>query len=236
MKKIIWFLPMLFLWSCTQEEVVNTDLYLYFDYTEGQNYEQVMAQDVDKYLQLMDISEHSRNYGTVKVYPLHDISASVNQTVKIKEGKSQLEGNRYVRQKEVNQFKEKLGGKLTSLNESFKNTPLNNSHIFAPICKGFKKLQQSDTNQKIVIIYSDMLENSNVANLHRGKVDYAELAATLDETCNCGDLMDIQLYVVHPVSKPHDQLIRQSAGLWQQYFQGKGLDSKNFHFDTSIDI
>lgn len=236
MKNIVWLVPMLFLFSCSQEKVVHTDLYLYFDYTEGQNYEHLMQQDVDKYLQLMGITEHSRNYGTVKMYPLHDVSASVNQTVKIKEGKSQLEGNRYVRKKEVDQFKAKLNAKLANLNDSFQETPLKNSHIFSPVCKGFKKMQNSDADQKIVIIYSDMLENSEIANLHRSSVNFQKLQTALDKTCDCGDLMDIQLYVVHPVNKKHDQLIRQSAGLWQQYFTAKGLDGDNFHFDTSIDI
>lgn len=175
MKNIILLFPLLFLLCCTQEKTTNTDLYLYFDYTEGQNYEQIMQQDVEKYLQLMSISEHSRNYGTLKAYPLHDVSASVNHSVKIKEGKSQLEGNRYVRKKEVDQFKEKLHTKLAALNQSFQDTPLENSHIYSPICKGFNKMQNSDADQKIVIIYSDMLENSDVANLHRSNVDFQKL-------------------------------------------------------------
>lgn len=236
MKNTIWLFAFIFLCSCTQEKVVNTDLYLYFDYTEGQNYEQLMQQDIEKYLQLMDVSEHSRNYGTIKIYPLHDVSASVNQSIKIKEGKSQLEGNRYVRKKEVDQFREKLSSKLMTMNDSFKETPLKNSHIYSPTCKGFKKLQNSDADHKIVIVYSDMLENSEIANLHHSNVNFEKLQTALDNSCNCGDLFDIQLYVVHPVNKQHDQLIRQSASLWQQYFYAKGLDEDNFHFDTSIDI
>lgn len=236
MKKIIWILPLFFLLSCQQEKVLNTDLYIYFDYTEGQSYEQVMQQDVSKYLQLMTISEHSPNFGTIRLYPLHDVSASVTQSVKIKEGKSKLEGNRYVRKKEVDQFTEKLNTKLLNLNQQFQGTPLKHSYIYTPICKGLKKMQNADSDNKIIIIYSDMLENSEVANLHRNNVNFKDLQSALTEHCDCGDLMDIQLYVVHPVNKKNDHLIRQSAGLWQQYFFGKGLDEDNFHFDTSIDI
>ena len=236
MRNILFLLPLLLCFSCSEEKPLETDLYIYYDFTEGQNYSTQMEADLDKYLQLMSLSDHSRNYGKVKVFPLHDIASTLSQSAKIKEGKPALEGNKYLRQKEVASFRDKLAEKLSMINGEYADQPLPNSHIYHPVCKGFRKLQDSDADRKVVLVYSDMLENSDLANFHSGKPDFEKVKDRLDKACDCGDLMDIELYVVHPIDKQNDKKIKNGWIVWQQYLQRKGLDEDNFHFDTSIDI
>ena len=238
MKKLL-FLGLLLVaaLSCTEEKINQTDLYIYLDYTEGQDYSAQIESDMDSYLALMDVSgELSRNYGAIKVYPLHDVSAGLSKTVKLKEGKSQFEGNKYLRKKEVDAFRTKLTDKMLEINESYTGKELNSSHIFTPICKGIKKLNKSDADRKIILIYSDMLENSELANFHSKNISFDTLKSDFDGACGMDDASDIELYIVHPVDKKNDQKIQKAADLWAKYLLDKGLDEDAFHFDTGIDM
>ena len=223
--------------SCTEEKASQTDVYIYLDYTEGQDYSAQIAEDMDKYLALMEVAgEQSRNYGAIKVYPLHDISAGVSKTVKLKEGKSQLEGNKFLRKKEVDAFTAKLTDKMLDINTNFTGKELTSSHIFTPICKGVKKLNKSDADKKIILIYSDMLENSELANFHSKSITFESLKANFDKSCDMDDTSEIEFYIVHPVNKKNDQKIRKASDLWAKYLLDKGMDEDAFHFDTGIDI
>ncbi|MEO1515590.1 MAG: hypothetical protein AAFV95_11270 [Bacteroidota bacterium] len=230
-------LALVALMGCQEAPPQRTDLYIYLDFTEGQDYTDQLAQDADKYIQLMNISEgNDRNYGSIRVYPIHDVATAASVQVKLKEGKSALEGNKYLRKKELDEFKQQLLEKTDDLNARYTGQPLKHSHIFHPLCKGVKKLNRSDASRKLIVIYSDMLENSEVANLNGKKLNSDRLEQQFDNACGMEDLSDCEVYIVHPVDKKNDQKIRRAANFWEQYLIGKGLDVDYFHFEPSIDI
>lgn len=238
MKKLIFFITLILLVGCTEnEQITNTELFIYLDYTEGQDYSDLLENDVDKYLELMNVTaENDRNFGKIRIYPLHDIGSSISKTIKLKKGKSKLEGNRYIRQKEVDKFKTKLINKTMEVNGNFAGKALKSSHIFNPLCKGVHKINNSNADRKVIVIYSDMLENSDLANFHSGKLSYEKLKSNFDGSCEFEDLSDCEIYIVHPIDKRNDNKIRMAENFWSKYFIEKGLDSDLWHFDTSIDI
>lgn len=239
MKKIMLFLGIvLMMLSCADnEKVTNTDLYIYLDYTEGQDYTEQLDDDVDKYLTLMNITEKSdRGSGKVRLFPLHDVSSSVSKSVKLKEGLSKMEGNKYIRKKELDEFKAKLMKKAEDINTTYTGKPLKHSHIFNPLCKGIKKMSHSNADRKVIVIYSDMLENSDLANFHSKKLSYDQLKTQFDSACDLDDVSDVEIYIVHPVDKHNDKKIRMAENFWSKYLIEKGLDSEMWHFETGIDI
>lgn len=235
MKKLMFLCCLFFVMACNEQPAEKTDLYVYLDYTEGQNYSNI-EKDLDKFLELMQVSEeHPRNYGTLKIFPLYDVGSTPSSTVKLKEGKGKMEGNKYLRQQEVDKFKAKAIAKVAGMNEQYSGKQLKESHIFQPLSKGLKKLEKSDADRKIVLIYSDMLENSDLANFHKGIKEEA-LTKSFDESFPIEDLSDFEFYVVHPINKKNDQKIQKSGEFWKSFFAKKGLDEDLFHFDTSIEI
>lgn len=236
MKKLMVLCCLFFLMaSCNEQPAEKTDLYVYLDYTEGQNYSNIDA-DFEKYLELMKVSEeHPRNYGTLKIFPLYDVGSTPSSTIKLKEGKSKMEGNKYLRKQEVDKFKAKAIAKVEGMNSEYSGKQLKQSHIFQPLAKGLKKLEKSDADHKIVLIYSDMLENSDLANFHKGIKEEA-LTNSFDESFPIEDLSDFEFYVIHPIDKKNDQKIQKSGEFWKSFFIKKGLDEDLFHFDTSIEI
>lgn len=237
MKKIALFFSLLFILSCSNTPPTKTDLYLYFDYTEGQDYASRIEEDAATYLELLEISElGSPNYGTVRMYPLYDVSSAKSKSAKLKAGKSEMEGNKYIRDKEIDKFKTKLLELLETLNEENKGKSLDNSHIYLPICKGIKKLNKSDANRKVMVIYSDMLENSDLANFHSKKRDFEKWKINFEAACDCEDTSDLEIFVVYPVDKNNDSKIQVAAEFWSEYLMDKGMDEDGFHFETTIDI
>lgn len=223
--------------SCSQTPPVKTDLYLYFDYTEGQDYASRMEEDSDLYIELLGVSElGSPNYGTIKMYPLYDVSSAKNKSVKLKAGKGEMEGNKYIRDKEVDKFKTKLLKSLEELNEENKGKSLDKSYIYTPFCKGIKKLNKSDASRKIIVLYSDMLENSDLANLHSKKRDFEKWTTNFENTCDCEDVSDLEIFVVYPVDKNNDSKIQVASDFWSDYLMKKGMDEDAFHFETTIDL
>ncbi len=237
MKKLSLFLCILFVLSCSTTPPVKTDLYLYFDYTEGQDYRTRIVEDAEAYLELLGISEMgSPNYGTVRMYPLYDVSSARSKSVKLKAGKSEMEGNKYIRDKEIDKFKTKLLDLLETLNEENSGKSLDNSHIYLPICKGIKKLNKSDASRKVMVIYSDMLENSDLANFHSKNRDFEKWSLNFEEACDCEDTSELEIFVVYPVDKNNDSKIQVASEFWSEYLMSKGLDEDGFHFEPSIDL
>jgi len=221
--------------GCQEAPPTQTDLYIFLDYTEGQHYD--LEEDVDKYFELMNITEeNNRNFGQVRVFPIYDVASSVSQSVKLKEGKSKLEGNKYLRQKELDAFKTKLVGKVESFNNMHTGKSLKASHIFQPISKGMKKMEKSDADRKVMLIYSDMLENSQLANMHGAQLNFTKVKTNFDQHWKGEDISDIEMYIVYPIDKNNDTKIRKAGEIWRQYLMEKGMDEELVHFDTSIDI
>jgi len=227
----------LFTLGCNISPPTETELYIYLDFTEGQDYSQQITEDLDSYAELLQIGENgSPNFGKVKIFPLHDLSSARSKTVKLKAGKSEFEANKFIRQKEVDKFKTQLSTALMEINEKYTGTSLNNSHLIEPISKGMKKLNKSNADNKVVLIYSDMLENSSIANFH-GKISNSKDWSTrIDAACDPEDVSDLEIFVVYPIDKKMDGKITKVAEFWTDYFASKGADDETFRFDTEIDL
>lgn len=237
MKKLLLILLVFTLFSCETKPPTETEIYLYFDFTEGQDYSERIEEDVMAYLELMEVGDmSSSNFGKIKVYPLYDVGSARGKTIKLKEGKSEMESNKFLRKKEVEKFRGQLVDFLTEVNGEYTGKSLDKSHIFAPICKGISKLNGSDADRKIILIYSDMLENSDIANLHAKTANFEKWTAAFDEACDLEDVSDLEFYIVHPVDKNNDSKIQIAADFWSNYLMDKGLDEDGFHFDTGIDL
>ena len=227
----------LLLIGCNTAPPTETELYIYLDFTEGQDYTQQLEEDLDNYAALMGIEDGgSANYGKVKVLPLHDLSSAKSKTIKLKQGKSDMERNEFIRKKETDKFKGQLLDLLQELNTNYTGKELKNSHLFEPICKGIKKLNKSDADRKIILIYSDMLENSDIANFHSKSGSTEKWTNQFNEACDPEDAADLEIFVVYPIDKNNDEKINKAADFWASYFADKGMDEDAFHFETGIDL
>lgn len=227
----------IFTLGCNTSPPTETELYIYLDFTEGQDYSTQITQDLDNYAELLQVGENgSPNFGKVKIFPLYDLTSARSKVVKLKKGKSEFEANEFLRQKELDKFKNKLVASLMEMNATYTGTALNNSHLIEPICKGMQKLNKSSADKKVVLIYSDMLENSTVVNFHGKSKHRPDWAKRIDAVCAIEDVADLDIFVVYPIDKKMDGKITKAAEFWTDYFASKGADGDTFRFDTEIDL
>lgn len=223
--------------SCESPPPSETELYVYLDFTEGQDYGDRFAEDIEQYAELLNLKEEgSSNFGKVKIFPLYDVSSARSKTVKLKEGKGEFEKNVFLRKKDIDKFKTQLLQTLEEMNAQYTGKELDNSHIFEPMCKGIRKLNKSDADHKVILMYSDMLENSDIANFHSLKGGSKKWLERFDAACDPEDVSDLELFVVYPVDKKNDTKITKAADFWANYFAEKGMDDEAFHYDTGIDL
>lgn len=223
--------------GCNTTPPTETDLYIYLDFTEGQDYSHQLTEDLDSYAELLKVAENgSPNFGKVKIFPLYDLGSARGKTVKLKKGKSEFEANKFLRQKEVDKFKGELLTSLLEINEKYTGTALNNSHLIKPISKGMQKLNKSNADNKVVLIYSDMLENSPIANFHGKSSNTKDWQMRIDKACDPKDVSDLEIFVIYPVDKKNDGKITKAAEFWKDYFAAKGADDDTFRFETEIDL
>jgi len=189
--------------SCESPPPTETELYVYLDFTEGQDYGERFAEDIEQYAELLNLAEEgSSNYGKVKIFPLYDVSSARSKTVKLKKGKGEFEKNVLLRKKDIEKFQTQL-------------------------------LQ---TLEEIILMYSDMLENSDIANFHSKKGNSKKWLERFDAACDPEDVSDLEMFVVYPVDKKNDAKITKAADFWANYFAEKGMDDEAFHYDTGIDL
>ena len=102
MKKILFLLALIVLGiGCESTPPTETELYVYLDFTEGQDYGDRFAEDIEQYAELLNLGEEgSSNFGKVKIFPLYDVSSARSKTVKLKEGKGEFEKNVHLRKKD----------------------------------------------------------------------------------------------------------------------------------------
>ena len=223
--------------SCESAPPTETELYIYLDFTEGQDYGDRFTEDIEQYSELLNLTEEgSSNFGKVKIYPLYDVTSARSKTVKLKAGKGEFEKNVHLRKKDIEKFQTKLLQTLEKMNAEYTGKELDNSHIFEPMCKGIRKLNKSDADRKVILMYSDMLENSDIANFHSKKGSSKKWLEQFDAACDPEDVSDLEMFVVYPIDKKNDDKITKAADFWATYFAEKGIDEEAFHYDTGIDL
>lgn len=238
MKKILFLFSLILLGiSCESTPPTETELYVYLDFTEGQDYGSRFAEDIEQYTELLNLTEEgSSNFGKVKIFPLYDVASARSKTVKLKAGKGEFEKNVLLRKKDIEKFQTQLLQTLEEMNAEYTGKELNSSHIFEPMCKGIRKLNKSEADRKVILMYSDMLENSDIANFHSKSGSSKKWLERFDAACDPEDVSDLEMFVVYPVDKKNDAKITKAADFWANYFADKGMDEDAFHYDTGIDL
>jgi hypothetical protein len=136
-------------------------------------------------------------------------------------------GNEFERQKKVKVFYENIS---KILNKADKETVgKDNSSIYATVAKELNKLSQSKAENRILLIYSDLMENTtdlsfyknNILHLLKEKPDlilkYFEAEVPLQR------LDGIKIYMVYqPANTEQDNWYKVSSGFYMKLFESKG--------------
>ena len=197
--------------SNTSSEKPTYDIHILVDNTEANLDSREDLVSTDK------ITEMVQNGGSVTWQQVNAVTLNSNKTIELSlpEDPTNFQKRNALEPfvKKFEEMRKKFLGPVKKGTE--------NSSIYKPVCQALTKLTKSKANQKILIIVSDMIENSEYGNFYREqKFEIAKMM--LDSSgaslVDPGNLKIVILY--DPQGDPrHEQQFNRAMKYWGQLFE-----------------
>jgi len=244
MKNFILALLTLFsICGCHNGKEQYTSIYLFIDVTDTifKNPETYLS-DIPIIIKEIGIDtiRGGFNGGEVKMFLLNNVSQTKSVTVKLNKGISGLLGqNELDRMDEIKTFYKKLNQGINDLLASIE-FQREQSKIYQNICRELNTLSNTHSDKKIVIIYSDMLENSNLFTFY-GEIskiqsyinDINSAMQELSKDCSLPELSAIDVHIVTIRTKETDEKINLAEQFWTKLFMSKNCQVT---FDVELNL
>jgi len=243
---IFIFILTLLLFSCKKQEVQNTQICVLIDVTDEKfRDESFTNENLPHFLKLMKLDSEEGLYsgGEIKLSLINEISDSKSKSIRIDPAETGMLGeNPLNRRDEVNRFKNELKQSFTSLlNEA--NWGTDASKIYQKVTRELIKMKKKKADRYFLIIYSDMLENSELFSFYgqNWQQQIKKMATDPEKTINelakkgpaMPDLSEIDIYVVPSRNKGNDEMINLSEQFWTTIFEHQGA---TVSFNSTLEI
>jgi hypothetical protein len=247
-KFIILFFSIIAFFACTnqKENIQTTSICVLIDVSDERfKDENFIHENLPKYFKLMNLDKISGGFsgGEMKFSLINEISDSKSKTIKIEKGEDGLMGeNPLTRKDKVEKFFINVETQLTSLLKEA-NWGTESSKIYQKIARECIKMKRSEADKKYLIIYSDMLENSNLCSFYKSNWKN-QIEKMIDEPENTlktfaengpalPDLSEFEIYIVAKRNAENDERINLSEQLWTGLFEFQGA---TVFFNSSLEI
>jgi len=226
---------LVFLSSCKEEIPPSTGIYILIDVSEEKfKNPEFVSGNTSSILKLMNLDKEADGFagGEVRFSLINDISDSKSARVAINPARPGILGeNPLVRKDEVERFR-------TSLESVFEKTVnqaewgTGESKIYRKVARELNQLRQATFDRKIMIIYSDMLENSRLFSFYKGgwkdriKGIISSPANAIQEFSEAGaampDLSGMEIKMITLRTVENDEMVNLSERLWSAIFSESG--------------
>jgi hypothetical protein len=199
----------------------TTEIIVWDDVTD----EYLSHPDPNEILSLGDFTGDNKwNGALIRYSTLSDISYNTITEIKLPAENKWL-SNEIERDRAIKTFKEKLA-KTISSNDSIGK---NHSFLYVPIARELNRLSKSKSQKRIVVIYSDLMENDPDFSFYDKHV-FSSIESNSDSVKGhfesqepLSALFGIEIYIVYRSSDvAKDMEFRIVSELFKKMFQGKG--------------
>lgn len=115
---------------------------------------------------------------------------------------------------------------------------LSQTYFYEPLCREMNALVMDErAGKKMVVIYGDMLEHSDVLNMYKFNFGSGNAYSILSKgfACDLPDLSGVEIYNVNHRSADTEKRIRKAAHFWEKVFKERNVDKAIFrsslHFE-----
>lgn len=246
-KTIVFFLFLIFvLNSCKNEIAHTTQIGVLIDVTDERFKDENFVQNnLPKLLKIMHLDKQTGGFsgGEIKLSLISDISDSKSKTIKIETGKTGLMGeNPLTRKDQVAKFYNELEIGFTQI-LSKANWGTESSKIYQKVTREIIKMKGSAADKKYLIIYSDMLENSQQfsfyganwkANIEKMMEDPELTIEKLSKKePTLPDLSEFEIFIIPTRTLENDDKINVSEQFWTTIFEYQGA---KVNFNSVLEI
>lgn len=135
--------------------------------------------------------------------------------------------NPYVRQDEVSQFEQKVKDVIETFCHTYRKDA-NQTKIYQGLCNELVRLKADSADYKIMVIYSDFLENSTLFSLYPNKstkylkypTEFAD--SVLAHVCPLPMLQEVDIYLVAYRTTKNDEPVNQALHFWKAILEHAG--------------
>ena len=233
-----------FLSACNNEAVKSDLYYIMLDKTDTtQNYKHLLKSSRAEILELSELTLEgsSPNGCSVRTFEINSLSNNKSDEVELEKGSIGLSGdNSLDRNEEIKKFYKELDRLFSDLATPSKS--FSQSKIYQNLCRELVSLREAEGyNSKRLIIYSDMLENSDLFSFYKSKIDYTDeesLRLTIEsiekQACVFPELSGIEVFVISSRNETNDEMINNAERFWMYLLDSKG--AKNIHFNSELKL
>jgi hypothetical protein len=232
---LLLFIPLSTLTSCKKEKADTTQICVLIDVTDERfKNDNFVSENLPKFLKIMKLDKNTGGYsgGEIKLSLINEVSDSKSKTIKLATGETGMMGENPLNRKDaVDQFYSDLESSFTELLNAA-NWGTNASKIYQKVTREIIKMKKSGIERKHLIIYSDMLENSNQFSFYGANwksniqkmIDDPE--STLEKLSKNGpslpDLSEFEIHIINTRTSANDEKINLSEQLWMNLFEYQG--------------
>ena len=181
------------------------------------------AEDI---LPLYGFEEEKYSGGVFRFTVLTDVSANRTYEAEIKSENEWL-SNEYDREEKIQGFYSEIRNILSGIGKE--SVGKNYSSIYTPLADGLNKLSESKAKKRILLIYSDLMENTgdisfyNENTLRRIKSGDGGIRKYLEDKTPISDLKGVTAYLIYqPADPEEDRLYRIVSGFYKDILEQKG--------------
>lgn len=156
-----------------------------------------------------------------------DVSYVSHSLLTLPAGPNRLAGNKYERKREVSIFESKLAGLLDSAWHEKPGKP--RSSIYLPVSDELKRLANSSAERKVLVICSDMRENTNSVSFYYPRTaillknDPDKVKDELFTQAQLPNLAGIEIRIIYlPRNADDDASFRLASGFFRRFFEEHG--------------
>ncbi|HKI89675.1 MAG TPA: hypothetical protein VKA38_11655, partial [Draconibacterium sp.] len=205
----------------------------------------VVTETLPKLLKLMHLDKEKGGFsgGEIKFSLINEVSDSKSKLVKLNKAESGLLGeNPLIRKDEVTAFFTKTENAFSTIISSA-DWGTDASKIYQKVTRELIKMKNTQADKKYMVIYSDMLENSNLFTFYGSnwKPQVEKMIENPEETLThlakkgpaLPDLSEFEIYIITNRTAENDEKINLSERLWTTLLEYQGA---TVHFNSVLEI
>ncbi len=180
----------------------------------------------DEIISLFDLSNEIWNGGIFRFVDLSDVSINSKHEASIKP-ENQWLSNKFQRRDKVKNFYSEIN-KIIS-DASKEKIGKDNSSVYYTIAEELNKLSQSISNKKILLVYSDMMENANKMSFYDKqklellKTNPDSIKKYFDSLIKLNNLNGIKIELVfQPLNMMEDETYKVVSNFYKTMLESKG--------------
>jgi hypothetical protein len=210
--------------SCDKPKHTTHDAVVFIDVTEP-----LLAwPNATEVISLFGLDNDNMQGVTLTVSELNDVSYNKQTVFALTVGGTVLTTNRFERTRETEAFISEVDTYFESLaRDTMVGRP--RSSLYMPLARELNRLAASKADNRVLVIYSDLMENSSQVSFYapqtRTQLQYAPdtVTAALERLAPLADLSGIRIYIMYQPEDPAaDDTFRLVSGFFRSHFEQHG--------------